>query len=309
MSIWILPLAAVLGLLSYCPAAPQEGASTFHFASDGRAVVPFELTKGVTFFQIHVKGSSRTLWFSLDSGAGTAYMDAEVAKSLGLQTVGSGTVRGAGSGDVPVEYVDAVTFEFPGLESAAHRINVTDFKPLDEEFGRTEDGFLGYDFLRRYVVVLDYAAQKMTVYDPSNFKYTGSGAVFPVHFRHRWPYITGTIKVKGLDAQSGEFLVDSGSGDAVDHPAILKSTGPLRRIQTGVGLGTPGQGALGRAEYVELGRYRLQGPITSCCSTNPDDQIKIGGEVLRRFTVIFDYPNERIILESNRNFREPFPNE
>ncbi len=307
MRTWMLPLAAVLGLLSYCPAAPQEGASTFHFDADGKTVVPFELTKDVMFFQIHVKGSSRTLWFSLDSGAGSSYMDAEVAKSLGLQTVGSGTVQGAGSGDVPVEYVDAVTFELPGLESAAHRINVTDFKPLNEQFGRAEDGLLGYDFLRRYVVVVDYAAKKMTVYDPSNFKYTGSGAVFPVHFRHRWPYISGTIKVKGLDAQSGEFLVDSGSGDAVDHPAILKSTGPLRRIQTGVGFGTPGQGALGRAEYFELGPYHLQGPVTSCCSASPDDQQKVGGEVLRRFTVIFDYPNERIILEPNRNFRDPFP--
>ncbi len=307
MRIWILPLAAVLGLLSYCPAAPQEGASTFHFASDGQAVVPFELTKDVIFFQMHVKGSSRTLWFSLDSGAGSSYMDAGVAKSLGLQTVGSGTVQGAGSGDVPVEYVDRVTFELPGLESTAHRINVTDLKPLNEQFGRAEDGLLGYDFLRRYVVAVDYAAQKMTVYDPLNFKYTGSGAVFPVHFRHRWPYISATIKVKGLDSQSGEFLVDSGSGDAVDHPAILKSTEPLRRIQTGVGLGTPSQGALGRAEYFELGRYHFKGLITSCCSANPDDQQKIGGEVLRRFTVIFDYPNERIILEPNRNFSEPFP--
>jgi hypothetical protein len=34
-------------------------------------------------------------------------MDTEVAKSLGLRTVGSGTVNGAGFGDVPVEYVDS----------------------------------------------------------------------------------------------------------------------------------------------------------------------------------------------------------
>jgi hypothetical protein len=234
-------------------------------------------------------------------------MDAAVAKSLGLQTAGRGTVQGVGSGDVPVEYVDSVTFELPGLESAGHRINITDFKPLNEQFVRAEDGFLGYDFLSRYVVAVDYAGQKMTVYDPSTFKYTGSGVAFPVHFRHRWPYINGTIKVKGLDAQSGEFLVDSGSGDAVDDPAILKSTGPLRKIQTGVGLGKPGQGMLGRAEYFELDHYRLLAPITSCCSPNPDDERKVGGEVLRRFTVIFDYPHQQIILEPNRNFPEPFP--
>jgi hypothetical protein len=303
----MLPLAVVLGLLSSCPVAPQACVSAFHFGSEGRAVVPFELTKGVVFFQIHVKGSSRTLWFSLDSGAGSSYMDAGVAKSLGLQTVGSGTVQGAGSGDVPVEYVDSVTFELPGLESARHRINVTDFKGLNEQFGRTEDGLLGYDFLSRYVVVVDYAEQKMTVYDPLHFRYTGSGVALPVQFRHRWPYISGTIKVQGLDAQSGEFLVDSGSGDAVDHPAIMKSTGPLRKIQTGVGLGAPGQGKLGRAEYLELGHYRLLAPIISCCSPNPDDEQKVGGEVLRRFTVIFDYPHDRIIFEPNRNFPEPFP--
>ena len=306
MKIWILPLATILGFLSCRHAEKQGSAPAYHFVSDGRAVVPFELTKNVMFFQIHVKGSSQMLWFNLDSGAGSSYMDAQVAKKLGLQTVGSGTVHGAGAGDVPVEYVDSVTFELPGLESANHRLKVTDFKALNEQFGRAEDGLLGYDFLSRYAVVVDYAQQRMTIYDPANFKYTGSGTAFPVHFRDGWPYVNATIKVKGLDAQSGEFLVDSGSGDAVDHPAILKSTGPLRKTRTGVGFGRPGEGALGKAEYFELGRYRLLTPITACCSDNPDDQQKIGGEVLRRFTVIFDYLNQRIILEPNRNFAEPF---
>jgi hypothetical protein len=158
---WILYLTRFLGLLSFCHGAQQDGGSAYHFTSGCSAVVPFEVTKNIIFFQIHVKGSSRALWFNLDSGAGF--------------------------GDVPVEYVDSVTFELPGLESGGHRINTTDFKSLNEQFGRAEDGLLGYDFLSRYVVVLDYAGQKMTVYDPSNFKYTGSGVALSVHFRRRWP--------------------------------------------------------------------------------------------------------------------------
>ena len=43
-------------------------------------------------------------------------MDVQVAKKLGLKTVRSGTVHGAGAGDVPVEYVDSVTFELTGLQ-------------------------------------------------------------------------------------------------------------------------------------------------------------------------------------------------
>jgi hypothetical protein len=307
MKVWILPLATLLGFVGALQGNQQGSAPGYHFDSEGKAVTPFELTKNVTFFQLRLKGSARALWFSLDSGAGSSYIDTEAAKSLGLQLAGNGTVHGAGSGDIPVQYVESVTFELPGLESGGHRLNVTDFKPLNDQFGRAEDGLLGYDFLSRYVVAVDYAEQKMTVYDPSKFNYAGLGQAFAVHFRHRWPYINGAIKVKGLEAQSGEFLVDSGSGDAVDDPAIAKSTGELRKVQTGVGLGTPGEGIVGRAEYFELGRFRLAGPITSCCSSNPDDERKIGGEILRRFTVIFDYPHQRIILEQNRNFSEPFP--
>jgi hypothetical protein len=151
---WILYLTRFLGLLSFCHGAQQDGGSAYHFTSGCSAVVPFEVTKNIIFSQIHVQGSSRALWFNLDSGASSSYMDTEVAKSLGLRTVGSGTVNGAGFGDVPVEYVDSVTFELPGLESGGHRINTTDFKSLNEQFGRAEDGLLGYDFLSRYVVVL-----------------------------------------------------------------------------------------------------------------------------------------------------------
>lgn len=51
----------------------------------------------------------------------------------------------------------------------------------------------------------------------------------------------------------------------------------------------------------------LEGPIDSCCSENPDHKRMIGTEVLRRFTVILDYARNRIILEPNAQFKDPFP--
>ena len=301
-------LIGSLGLWGFCFGAQQKGTTAAPSHSHVSTVVPFELTKNIAFFQVHVKGSSRPIWFDLDSGSGSAYMDAGVARSLRLQVHGEGTVRGVGSGAVPVQFADSVTFEVPGLEWTEHEIKIIDFKPDDEGFGRATEGTMGYDLFSRYVVVVDYAAKKMTIYDPTSFKYTGKGQALSVHLRNHWPYIDGIIKVKGLAAQRGEFLVDTGSGDAVDHPAIAKSTGPLRKIKTGVGFGAASEGVLGRAEYLELGNYRLEGPIAACCSPNPDDREVIGGEVLRRFTVIFDYPHRRIILEPNRNFAEAFPN-
>lgn len=307
MKNFTLALIGFLGLLSLCFGVQERGAAAAQSGSHAIAVVPFELYKNIILFQIHVKGSARPIWFNLDTGSGSAYMDAEVARSLGLQVHGAGTVNGAGSGGVPVQYVDSVTFDVPGLEWTERQIKIIDFKPDNEGFGRADEGTLGYDLLTRYVVAVDYAAGKMTIYDPLSFKYAGKGQALPLHVRNHWPYVDGTIKVKGLATQRGEFVVDSGSADAVDHPAILKSTGPLKKIKTGVGFGTASEGALGRAEYLELGTYRLKAPMVACCSPNPEDRQVIGGEVLRRFTVIFDYPHQRIILEPNRNFAEPFP--
>ena len=34
--------------------------------------------------------------------------------------------------------------------------------------------------------------------------------------------------------------------------------------------------------------------------------VKLGGNILRRYKVIMDYPSDRVILEPNKPFHEPF---
>ena len=282
-----------------------EQAAPYHFSSpDHHTIVPFELHQNLIFFQLQIEGSSERLWFTLDTGAGSAYLDSGVAKRLGLQTSGSGKVQGAGAGKVPVNFVESATFELPGLTSSGHRVNTTDLSGLQ---GRHLDGFLGYDFISRYVITLDYADGQMTIAEPATFSYSGPGESFPIKFRGPWPYIEGTVAVPGVKPETGEFFVDSGSGDAVDDPAILKTTGPVRKVQTGVGLGQPGEGVIGRTLYLQLGSYRLDAPTDACCSSVPDHKRMIGTEVLRRFTVILDYAHSRMILEPNIHFKETFP--
>jgi hypothetical protein len=102
-------------------------------------------------------------------------------------------------------------------------------------------------------------------------------------------------------------LAPAKSSIAVDDPSIAHTTGPVRKVRTGFGLGQASEGVVGRALYLQLGSFRLEGPIDSCCSENPDHKRMIGTEVLRRFTVILDYARNRIILEPNAQFKDPFP--
>src|SRR5258708_10611538 len=288
----LLTTSALKAQTSSGEGSKQAAPALYQFSSgDKSIVVPFELNSDGIFFQLQIAGSSERLWFSLDTGSGSSYLDSGVAKRLGLHGSESGAVHGAGTSAVPVKFIESVRFELPGVTSFGHRINTTDLTGL--QLHHSIDGLLGYDFISRFVIILDYAAEKMTIAEPSAFSYSGSGGIFPIRFRGKWPYIEGTILVPGTKPETGEFLVDSGSGDAVDDPAILKTTGPVRKVRTGVGLGQPGEGVIGRASYLQLRPFRLNSPLAACCSGNPDDRRKIGTEVLRRFTVILDYTRNR----------------
>jgi C-terminal processing protease CtpA/Prc len=69
---------------------------------------------------------------------------------------------------------------------------------------------------------------------------------------------------------------------------------------------------LGRVQGLQLGRFALENVVTGLAVSakgalaNPDLTGNIGDGILRRFKVIFDYRNHRMILEPNDHLREPF---
>ncbi len=71
-----------------------------------------------------------------------------------------------------------------------------------------------------------------------------------------------------------------------------------------MGLGAPVQGATARATSIRLGRYTIEGPLVSCCGGTDATSKIIGSEVLRRFTVTFDYPSSRIFIAPNSHFAD-----
>jgi 2'-hydroxyisoflavone reductase len=60
-----------------------------------------------------------------------------------------------------------------------------------------------------------------------------------------------------------DSCVDSGSGDAVDHPIVTKLQTRIP-TKTGVGLGTAGEGATAQAILFQLGKYAIPNPSVSC---------------------------------------------
>jgi len=99
-------------------------------------------------------------------------------------------------------------------------------------------------------------------------------------------------------------LIDSGSSDEVDHPIIMKLQTRVPAT-SGVGLGTHVQDATAQATSFRLGRYSIIAPTVSCCGATDATNRLIGNEVLRRFTVTFDYSSSQIFITPNSYFEKP----
>lgn len=80
-----------------------------------------------------------------------------------------------------------------------------------------------------------------------------------------------------------------------------------------IGAGGSFRELAGRIAGLQLGPHLLREPITAFSPdakqgllASADFDALIGGEILKRFTVTFDYPHQRILLEPNSHLGEPF---
>ena len=181
-----------------------------------------------------------------------------------------------------------------------------DLSSIEPDVGHPVDGILGYELFEKLVVSADYLSRQVTFAAPEAFDPPQDARSLPLSFQDRVPLVQGRITIPGNPPTDAQFLVDTGSGDAVDHPLIKSSTGKLLQIVTGVGLGQELSGVAGRIETLQLGPFELRGAVSACCGGSDLSSRLIGGQVLKRFIVSFDYSHKRLLLKPQGNYLQPF---
>ena len=280
------------------PPAPHS------LASHSLATIPFELYGNQIFVRLRVNNSG-PFWFIVDSGAGGWIVDRAHAVRLALhleQETAQGT--GAGSGTYDVSYVKNVTFSLSGFAISVPLIGVIDLSNTKSQTGRQIEGLIGYDFFEKFIVEIDYAANLIRLFDPKTYRYSGVGESIPITVDRdaRNPFLAAEITVQGAAPQSRKLLIDTGSNDTVDDSFVAKSTGPQREIISGVGLGKEFKSTVGVVSRLKLGGVSFENVYAGAGGVP-----LVGGGILRRFTVIFDYAHERMILEPNQHLKDTFP--
>ena len=313
----LLPVAFVLtlsvALLAVWPAGAGAARQTAAAQLTPVARVPFEMNSNSLLLQARINGS-RPCWFLLDTGAGVTVLNNTTVQALGLKTGASSTLRGAG-GIVQSTGITGVTLDVGGALLKDLSVTAIPLVQFENAGGRVIDGILGVEFFKRYVVEIDYEAQRLTVHEPAGYVYAGRGESLPLNFQHNLPQVRARLSLPGLPPVEGEFVIDSGAS----MPVILlpsfverhKLKDSLPATFTTYGRGVGGEFALpvGRAESINIGGFTLAQPVTAFPA------VGIGGEgttgvigtaILRRFKVVFDYSRKRVHLEPAKNFSDPF---
>jgi predicted aspartyl protease len=296
---------------------PAETTAPIHFVNGAhQTVIPIEVSARHVFVPVRVDGSE-TAWFFLDSGAGGTVVTRAWAEKIGLKFEGAMRAVGA-AGSTSLALAKNVKLELAGVELPMASVTVLDTSAGLPPLGHPWEGLLGYDVLSRVVVRVDYEHKEITLYDPAAFVPGDHAAALPITFLGNWPLVSAKITLPGRPPIETKCFIDSGSGGLMLTTPFTNANHVLEAVTKTVsgsiyGAGGEARRFSGRISSLELGPYKLSGPVAGFSPNikegalaSTDIGAMIGGEILERFTVTFDYPHHRLLLEPNSRFADAF---
>lgn len=312
----------LLGLLG--PAPTLSGQQFQLPESAGRSPkIRFELLNNLMVVPLEVNGTQ--LSFILDSGVGKPILfNLADRDSIELKNVRKLTIQGLGSGE-PIEALSSVgnTFRLSSLVNRSQQVYVVLDKDLNfsPALGIPIHGIIGYDLFRDFVVEINYGRRYIRFHDPDTYKARkGKGMqTLPLDVDRKKAFLEGSVVVRdGQQMVPVRLLMDTGSSDAVwlfpDPEEGLEV--PEKHYEDYLGKGLSGTiyGKRTKISQLRIGDFVL----TDAKAAFPDmDSFQgigelgerdgsLGGELLKRFNMVVNYPAGEITLSRNSHFRDPF---
>jgi len=234
---------------------------------------------GQIFLPLGINSSATPYYFILDTGAGMSAIDQKLADDLVLPVIGQTELAGtAGVLEVPLKQIDSLTplrRLIPIPELTQHNLVVTtqDLSQFKVPMPSTaEAGLLGNDYLRQFVVEIEFMPPALHISKPQG--YTPAG-VDPDQFLPMWLDTNNIMRVNGRldDWLEVELRVDSGAATlGLGEPYLNITTAIWKQLQTknsqykfhhqltAGGMGGMVELNIGRIGSLEVGPLRFENP-------------------------------------------------
>jgi hypothetical protein len=309
-----------------CPlASAQTVARPFAFEKAGQQQVKvrFHVLRNLIVVSVKLNGTG-PYNFLLDTGVGTSIItNPYLSDSLHLRHGQLFRVVGAGgeATGLLAYQTDSVRVSLPGVVAPAMTLLVLhqDMLNLSGYIGIPIHGIMGSELFRSFVVVLRPQHGSLLLQDPDRYETPRSSrwTSLPLTLETNKAYLTTPVRLSDSVTLPLKLVLDTGAGHALsletDSDPRLKLPSPRLPAELGRGLSGVVRGNLGRVADLQLGRYRLRSVLTSFpdlgdvhSRVEVPRNGNVGFELLKRFSLIIDYPHQRLLLRPNAHFREPF---
>ena len=287
-----------------------------------KVTVPIVLINNLVFIPIKVNGVE--LNFLLDTGVEeTILFSLEDNPEVNFYNSEKISLRGLGS-DAAIEGLKTTNniLELEGVKANQQLIYVI----LDQSFnlssqiGIPVNGIIGYNFFKDNLVRIDYASKRVIFYkndDKNRKKIEKKFDKTAITIDRFKPYLMGITEFDNLDIDV-KLLIDTGNSDSVWLFQNLSSQikVPSKNFEDFLGKGFSGdiEGRRARIANFSFDRYNFRRPIVAFPDSSSIRNVRmvkdrigsVGGEILKRFSIVFDYKNELLYLKRNSRFNEPF---
>jgi Aspartyl protease/PDZ domain len=314
----IIRVLTIASLLTIATAAGAQTATRPAISAEPVSI-PFEMVTRHIVVKVRVN-NSRPLSFVFDTGDKVGIVDLDVANELGLKLEGQVRVGGAGAEKLAGSIVKEAKWTLDGLDGFSQPITLA--LPLGRmaaRFGHDFDGIIGSDFIKQFVVEVDYQQRVLKLHDKTKFNYSGTGESIPVQLDGQgYPHLEGEVVPIDGDPIKGKFMLDLGAGGSLslmspivnEHKLLGNGLKTIRAIGVG-GAGGQVTGQMGRVKSLQIGKFMITNPFTLFSQDKAGAMAasslvgNIGNMIIGKFKLFLDYGRNRIIFEPNSTFAEP----
>lgn len=305
-------------------APPADRAPDYRFATGNSACgIPFNFENDHIMVECSVNGRS-PVWFMLDTGAGWTCINKTRLAEFGLETFGTTSVSGGGN-STDLGFTRVERLQVGGVEMLQQRAGVLEMNGLERLYGMPMGGILGYDFVSRFIVRVDYESKTMDVHAPTAGLDPDGGEKIPLLLERNHPHVRATVTVPGAGPIAADFVVDSGAAETANLTSPFVKRHHLTELARQAPAGQPNtipgmekqffaQTSLrGKLGSLTLGPFAMTAmPVNLQMGTKgfysrASFSGTIGEGILKRFTTTYDYSRGALVLKPNAEFSKPFP--
>jgi hypothetical protein len=285
-------------------ALPKGAPKDWTLPAEGRITVPFRLANNHIFVDAKVDGKG-PFPFLVDTG-GHGILTSPTVAALDLKSEGAMPSGGSGEARPSSGYVQVRRLDLGGLTFRDQTMLKLDFSPRPVE-GFQVGGMLGFEMFRRFVTIVDYEKNELTLIDPARFTQADrarAGVAVPFVFYDHMPQVAGRA-----GDRPARYNIDTGSRSEVTFARPFVERARLREAYPdgvttvdGWGVGGPSRSYVVRATSLSLGEVTIEAPVAGLATqgkgvfTDENFEGNVGSGLLKRFVVTFDYDAQIMYL-------------